>query len=95
MKNKIKIRWKSGLILLAVLYFIVFNSVMGGTDYFVDFFRCFLSKDYSAGLTAIECASFTYQYFILFLLLVFLVGIFVFSIYKTEKVKLGNKNKLS
>ena len=80
--------------LLVVLYFVVFNFVMGGTDYFIDFFKCFLNRGYD-GLTTIECASFVYQYFILFLLLVFLAGIFVFSVYKTEKVELENKNKLS
>lgn len=94
MAEKIKIRWISGLILLAVLYFVVFNLfISDGHYYFVDFFNCFLNNN-SANLGSIECASFTYQYVVLFLLLMFLASVFVFSIYKTEKIKLENKYKL-
>ena len=95
MKNKIKIRWISGLILLAVLYFVVFNLFINdGNYYFLDFFNCFLGSN-NTNLSSIECASFTYQYVVIFLLLIFLTSIFVFSVYETERTVLENKHKSS
>lgn len=95
MQNKIKIRWKSGLILLVVLYFLFYCFFFAASfsDYFTEFFKCsFNVGGYSSGLSIIDCAN---ENVTPFLFLVFLVCIFVFSVYKTEKIKLENKYKLN
>lgn len=95
MKNKIKVRWKSGLILLAVLYFLFYRFFFAGSfsDYFTEFFKCsFNVGGYSSGFSVVDCAS---ENITPFLFLILLSGIFVFSIYKTEKIKLENRYKLS
>jgi len=91
MKNKIKIRWKSGLILLAGLYFLFYYFLFNFDDIFIEFFKCNFNIGYS-DFSVFECAG---ENITPFLFLVLLSGIFVFSIYKTEKAELENKNKLN
>src|SRR3989338_5298163 len=82
MRNKIKIRWKSGLMLLAGLYFLFYYFLFNFDDIFIAFFKCNFNIGYS-GFSVFECAGENITPF------------FVFSIYKTEKAELENKNKLS
>ncbi len=91
MQNKIKIRWKSGLILLAGLYFLFYHFFFNFDDIFIAFFKCNFDIGYS-GFSIAECAG---ENITPLLFLILSSVIFVFSLYKTEKMKVENKYKLS
>ena len=77
--------------LLAGLYFLFYYFLFNFDDIFIEFFKCNFNIGYS-DFSVFECAG---ENITPFLFLVLLSGIFVFSIYKTEKAELENKNKLS